>query len=70
MADRYEGYTENYTLFGKTYGFLNVIVENSAMALDGNGETYVFSKPCGIVRSSTYSWWTQEGYGWDLLPDD
>ncbi len=69
-ADRWEGYTENYTLFGKTYDHLNVIVENSSMAFDGNGETYVFSKNHGIVRSSTYSWWTQSGYGWDLLPNE
>lgn len=65
---RQTGYAENYTLFGKKYDRLNVIVENSAMALDGNGETYVFSKPFGIVRFSTYGWWTQSGYGWDLLP--
>ena len=67
---RQTGYAENYSLFGKTYDRLNVIVENSAMALDGNGETYVFSKPFGIVRFSTYGWWTQSGYGWDLLPQN
>jgi len=67
---RQQGYAENYTLFGHTYGHLNVIVENSFMAVDGPGETFVFSKPFGIVRFSTYGWWTQSGYGWDLLPDD
>ena len=65
---RQTGYTENYTLFGKTYPRLNVLVENSSMAVDGNGETYVYSKSNGIVRFSTYSWWTQSGVGWDLLP--
>lgn len=69
-ADRYEGYTKNYSLFGRTYSYLNVIVENSAMASDGNGETYIFSKPFGIVRSSTYSAWTSQGYGWDLIPEN
>lgn len=64
-----QGYTEHYTLFGQEYGRLNVIVENSPMAVDGAGSTYVFSKAFGIVRFSTYSWWTQSGYGWDLLPD-
>ena len=65
---RQEGFAENYKLFGKVYDRLNVIVENSSMAFDGNGETYVFDKPFGIVRFSTYSWWTQSGYGWDLIP--
>jgi len=69
-ADRWEGYTENYTLFDKTYDYLNVIVENTAMGLDGLGETYVFSKSYGIVRFSTYSGWTGEGYGWDLIPEN
>jgi len=67
---RQQGYAENYTLFGKTYDRLNVIVENSAMAWDGNGMTYAFSKGTGIVRFSTYGWWTQSGYGWDLLPEN
>ena len=65
---RREAYTEDYTLFGVDYPPLNVIVENSAMAFDGNGETYVYSKETGVVRFSTYGWWTQSGYGWDLLP--
>ena len=65
---RRTGYTENYTLFGQTFPRLNILVENSAMAVDGNGETYVYSKAKGIVRFSTYSWWTQSGIGWDLLP--
>ena len=69
-SERYEGYTENYMLFERTYPYLNVIVENSAMALDANGETYIFSKPFGIVRASTYSWWTSTGYGWDLIPEN
>ena len=68
-AKRWEGYTENYTLFGKTYDHLNVIVENTAMAVDGPGETYVFSKPYGIVRFSEYGGWPQAGYGWDLIPE-
>lgn len=66
---RQEGYAVDYELFGQTYEYLNVIVENSFMAVDGPGETYVFSKNYGIVRFSEYGWWTQAGYGWDLLPD-
>ncbi|MCB0525310.1 MAG: hypothetical protein H6576_09710 [Lewinellaceae bacterium] len=57
----------NYNLFGMEYPNLNVLIENSAMALDGNGETYAYSAEYGIVKASTYSWWTQDGYGWDLL---
>ena len=66
---RRTGYLEDYNLFGRAYQRLNVLVDNSPMATDGNGETYVYSKFYGIVRYSTYSWWTQDGYGWDLLPD-
>jgi len=65
---RRDGFVEDYTLFGQTYPRLNVVVENSPMSFDGNGETNVFSKSAGIVRVSTYSWWTQGGIGWDLLP--
>jgi hypothetical protein len=66
---RREAYTLNYTLFNKTYDHLNVLLENSPMAWDGNGMTYAYSKAAGIVRFSTYSWWTQTGIGWDYLPE-
>lgn len=66
LASRKTGYTENYTLFGYTYPRLNVLVENSPMAYDANGETYVYSKTSGIVRFSTYN--IGIGIGWDLLP--
>jgi len=65
---RRTGFAENYSLFGQNYPLLNVVVENSPMSFDGNGETYVYSKSDGIIRFSTYSWWTQSGIGWDLLP--
>ncbi|MFN0175354.1 MAG: hypothetical protein ACKVU0_11945 [Saprospiraceae bacterium] len=65
---RRTGYAEDYSLFGQTYPRLNVVVDNSPISFDGNGETHVFSKAKGIVRYSTYSWWTQAGIGWDLLP--
>ncbi len=64
---RRTGYVENYSLLGAEFPYLNVLVENSAMALDGNGETYAYAPRYGLVRSSTYSWWTSNGYGWDLL---
>lgn len=65
---RKTGYDTGYELFGETYPLLNVLIENSPMAYDGNGETYVYSPKNGLVRFSTYSWWTSTGYGWDLLP--
>ena len=64
----HDGYTKDFTLFDETYDRLNVIVQDSPMALDGNGETYLWSKQHGIVRFVTYSWWTQTGHGWNLLP--
>ena len=66
---RKEGYIENYDLLGRTYPYLNVLVENTAMTLDGNGETYVFGAGAGLVRASNYSWWSSTGIGWDLLPN-
>lgn len=62
------GYAQDYSLFGQDYDRLNVVVDNRSMAFDGNGETYVYAGKYGIVRASTYSWWTSSGYGWDLLP--
>ncbi|MBL7774579.1 MAG: hypothetical protein JNK89_01170 [Saprospiraceae bacterium] len=61
-------YAVDYTLFGLKYDRLNVVVDNTFMQVDGPGSTYVFARKYGLVRYSTYSWWTQSGYGWDLLP--
>lgn len=61
-------YTTDYTLFGQHYDTLSVYIHNQPMSYDGNGSTIVFSKSDGIVRSSTYGWWTQSGYGWHLIP--
>lgn len=65
---RREGYDDQHQQFGVDYSMLNVLIENSPMALDGPGRTVVYSADAGLVRFSTYSWWTQSGYGWDLLP--
>jgi hypothetical protein len=69
VAARKTGYIENYPLFGVNYPHLNVVIENTAMALDGNGETMMYHYHDGIIRASTYSSWTSSGYGWDLLPE-
>lgn len=63
------GFTKNYLLFDKTYAYLNVLMQDSPMQVDGNGHTYVYSAQHGIVKLSQYSWWTSTGYGWDLLPE-
>lgn len=65
---RWTGYDDEYHQFGAYYSMLNVLIENSPMALDGPGRTFVYAADAGLVRFSTYSWWTQSGYGWDLLP--
>ena len=62
------GYTKNYEQFGVTYDRLDVHIYNSPMAYDGPGTTIAVHKNKGIVRSAFYSWWTQSGTGWDLLP--
>lgn len=65
---RREAYTVDYEQLGATYPRLNVLVDNRAMAFDGNGETCIFSKRYGIVRFTLYSPWTQRGEAWNLLP--
>ncbi len=60
-------YDPEYELFGTIYEDLNISIQNAVMAVDGPGTTYVYSNLYGMVRTSHYSWWTQTGYGWDLL---
>ena len=62
------GFVENFTLFGETYERLNVIVDDTAMQVDGPGQTFVYAEESGIVRSAGSSAWTGVGWGWDLLP--
>lgn len=58
-----------YTLFGHFYADLNVLTDNRPMATDGPGALFVYNPENGIVKTASYSWWTQTGEGWDLLPD-
>ena len=67
-AERYSEHFDNsYQNFGLNYGFVNVIIANEEMQLDGPGKTYVWNEEYGMIRSYSVSWWTQDGYGWDLL---
>lgn len=61
-------HTTNYVLFGENWPFLNIIVNNTSMAYDGPGVTFVYEANAGIARTTSYSWWTQSGYGFDYLP--
>lgn len=67
IEDDRELFTTDYKLFDSTYDRLNVYINNQAMAGDGPGNTCVYSKEEGVIRSVIYSWWTGEGYGWDKL---
>jgi hypothetical protein len=60
-------FTKNFTLLGNFYNRLNIYINNSSMAADGPGNTTIYSKEYGIVRTSKYSWWTGRGIGWDKL---
>lgn len=62
-----ELYAEDFTLLGQSYDRLNVVVNNEAMAADGPGFTYIYSKDHGIVRTTTVSPWFGTGIGWDRL---
>ncbi|RMD75960.1 MAG: hypothetical protein D6818_00930 [Bacteroidetes bacterium] len=63
-------HTDQWTLFGKIYYQLNLAILNGWMAVDGPGFTYVYSQQYGLLRSVSYSWWTQSGVGWDRFPAD
>ncbi len=60
-------YTTDYSLFGMHYDTLSVYIHNSPMGFDAFGSTTVYDREAGIVRSSTYGWWTQTGIGWDRI---
>lgn len=59
-----------YTFEGVTYEDLNILTDNRGMQVDGPGSWYAYSARYGIVKTASYSWWTQTGFGWELLPAD
>ena len=65
-----EYFAKNVTLLGHNFGTANVIVNNVPMQVDGNGMTYVYNRTYGFIRTFTYSWWTGEGVGWDLMAEE
>ncbi|MCB0651899.1 MAG: hypothetical protein KDC85_11545 [Saprospiraceae bacterium] len=60
-------YDPFYELFGTPYENLNISILNAFMQVDGPGSTYIYSNLNGMIRTSHYGWWTQSGFGWDLL---
>ncbi len=69
-AENYRtAYTKNYNLLGITYPHLNVVINNTGMQTQsGLGNTHIYSSANGLVRSTQYNRYTQQGYGWDLIP--
>ncbi len=67
VENQVELYAEDVELLGNKYDRLNVLIANIPMQVDGNGSTYIYSRQHGLVRTSTYSWWTSQGIGWDRI---
>lgn len=63
-----EAMDTSWTLFGATYENVRIHIDNRDMAVDGPGFTYLYHPIDGMLRSVTYNWWTQQGYGYDRLP--
>lgn len=61
-------FAENHIQFEEVYDRLNVLIDNRPMQNRSSGFTHVYAKKHGLVRSSQYSWYTSQGFGWDLLP--
>jgi len=64
-----KGHVRNYSVLGKIYEHANVYINNTPTAVDGPGVTFIYNEKNGLIRFSTFSPWTNTGYGWDLIPD-
>lgn len=60
-------FAQDATILGHEYDRLNIAIRNISMTIDGPGATYMYGRMPGVVRTSTYSWWTSEGVGWDKI---
>ena len=60
-------YTTHYTLNDVEYDTLGIFLNNKALSHDGMGNTLFYNKKHGIVRTSSYFPWTDEGQGWDRI---
>jgi hypothetical protein len=66
---RTEAVVLDASLLEESYPRLEVVIDNEPMQVDGPGSTWVYAADAGLVRSSHYSWWTNEGIGFDLIPE-
>jgi hypothetical protein len=69
QGDYLEAAIRDGEILGATYPHLNVVIDNTAVPVDGPGTTWLYDATHGVVRSTHYSWWTQNGTGFDLMPD-
>ncbi len=60
-------FTTDYTLNDLTYDTLGVFLKNEPLSFEGDGSTILYNKKHGIVRTSTYTAWTDDGQGWDRI---
>jgi len=60
-------FVKDLELLEINYNRLNVAIRNTPMQVDGPGISFVYNLNEGIVRTSTYSWWTGTGQGWDRI---
>lgn len=61
---------KNWKIRGKEYSNINAIVDYRAMANDGPGKNYIYSKKHGLLRFTTISPMRNFGKGWDLISTD
>lgn len=61
-------FAENFEQFGVYFPHLNIVKNDSWMQVDGPGTTYIFDPACTMAKILHVDWWTQKGYGFDLLP--
>jgi len=62
-----KAFTKNYTLFDNTFDRLNVYINNWKMAADWPGNTSIYHRKHGIIRTSYYNSWTPDAHGWDRI---
>jgi len=60
-------FTTNYSLNGIEFDTVGIYLNNNPLSFDGHGNTIFYSKKHGIIRTSMYSAWTDEGQGWDRI---
>jgi hypothetical protein len=64
------GFVWSHEQLGRAYYRLIVIVDNTAMGIDGSGYFVLYSREAGIVRyvvSPSGMWGSHVSWGWDLL---